>query len=114
MHPPPPESPPLPHPAPLPPPTPEPPPPAISARYASALAPPRNAQRYSPAPATTARRLPSRSDSTTSGRGAPRRPSRAVSTTTAALSGASSTSPVTGGSESHAAPASAAASGEGP
>src|SRR6202049_3470889 len=65
---------------------------ATSARYASALAPPRNAQRYHPAAAISARRsarapAPRRSDSSTTGRARPRRASRAVSATTAALSG---------------------------
>src|SRR6266705_1995588 len=88
--------------------------PATSARYASALAPPRNAQRYSPPAATIARRAPPRSDSTTTGRGGPRRASRAVSATIVPLSGASSLSEVAGGSESHATPPSAPARGEGP
>src|SRR2546427_568135 len=95
---------------------------ATTARYASALAPPRNAQRNSPAAATVARRAlppaPSCSDSTTTGRGVPRRARRAVSTTTAALSvgrgRARSDTAAAGASESHAIPASAPASGDGP
>src|SRR5256885_2273782 len=59
---------------------------ATTARYASALAPPRNAQRNSPDAATVARRAPPGCDSTITGRAAPRRARRAVSTTTAALS----------------------------
>src|SRR5437773_876346 len=94
---------------------------ATSARYASALAPPRNAQRNSPAAATVARRAlppaPSCSDSTITGRGVPRRARRAVSTTTAALSAgegrARSDTAAAGASESQAMPASAPASGDG-
>ena len=89
--------------------------PATSARYASALAPPRNAHRYSPPTAITARRRPSRSESSSTGRGGPRRASRAVSATTAELSiWAASARDAAGGSESQAIPASAVASGEGP
>src|SRR5438094_4203416 len=90
--------------------------PAISARYASPLAPPRNAQRYSPPAAIMARRRPSRSDKSSTGRGGPRRASRAVSATTAELSGADERSArdAAGGSESHATPASAAASEDAP
>src|SRR6266849_6939225 len=87
---------------------------ATRARYASALAPPRNAQRYSPAAAISARRCPPLSDSTTTGRGGPRRASRAPSATVIALSEASSVSEVAGGSESHTTPASVAATGDGP
>src|SRR3989442_8078678 len=93
---------------------------ATSARYASALAPPRNAQRNSPAAATVAwRALPPfsvRSERTSTGRGAPRRAWRAVSTTTAVLSrgSARSDTAAAGASESHAIPPSAPASGDGP
>src|SRR5438105_3429442 len=90
---------------------------ATTARYASALAPPRNAQRNSPDAATAARRAPPGCDSTITGRAAPRRARRAVSTTTAALSPvggrARSDTAAAGGSESHATPASAPASGDG-
>src|SRR5690349_18326753 len=90
--------------------------PAMSARYASPLAPPRNAQRYNPPAAIRARRRPSRSDNRSTGRGGPRRASRAVSATTAELSicEAASTSDDAGGSESHATPASAVARGDAP
>src|SRR2546426_801573 len=66
---------------------------ATSARYASALAPPRNAQRNSPAATTVAWRalppppFPERSERTSTGRGAPRPARRAGSPTTAVLSG---------------------------
>src|SRR5205814_6329002 len=90
---------------------------ATTARYASALAPPRNAQRNNPAAATVARRAPPTCDRTITGRAAPRRASRALSTTTAELSpggtGARSDTAAAGGSESHATPASAPASGDG-
>src|SRR3989441_6661418 len=88
---------------------------ATSARYASALAPPRNAQRNTPAAATVASRalppppFPARSERTSTGRGAPRRARRAVSTTTAVLSegSARSDTAAAGASESHAIPPSA-------
>src|SRR2546423_5626476 len=90
---------------------------ATTARYASALAPPRNAQRNNPDAATMARRAPPACDSTITGRAAPRRASRAVSTTTAELSpggtGARSDTAAAGGSESHATPANGPASGDG-
>src|SRR5207249_4130657 len=59
---------------------------------------------------------PSRSDSTMTGRGLPRRARRAVRTTIAALSegSARSDTAAAGASESHAIPASASASGDGP
>src|SRR5437763_6246174 len=88
---------------------------ATTARYASALAPPRNAQRNSPEATTVARRAPPDCDSAITGRAAPRRASRAVSTTTAELSPATarSATAAAGGSESHATPANAPASGDG-
>src|SRR5204863_4675751 len=72
------------------------------------------AQRYSPPAAITARRAPARSDSATIGRAGPRRARRAASAIVVELSGTSSTRDVAGGSESHATPASAPVSGEGP
>ena len=90
---------------------------ATTARYASALAPPRNAQRNSPDAATVARRAPPPGERTITGRAAPRRASRAVSATTAELSPAggraTSDTAAAGGSESHATPASVPASGDG-
>src|SRR5690242_1577738 len=86
--------------------------PATSARYASSLAPPRNAQRHSPLAVTVAERRPSRSRNSTTGRAAPCRPRLAVSPATAPESGVSGSTPLSGGSESHASPASAAASGD--
>src|SRR5579884_1151402 len=62
----------------------------------------------------TARRAPAALATHTTGRGGPRRPSRAVSTATPALSPGTSASTVAGGSESHAMPASPALSGDGP
>src|SRR5207245_6488106 len=81
------------------------------------LAPPRNAQRNSPDAAPVARRAPPPCKRRITGRAAPRRASRAVSTTTAELSpggtGARSDTAAAGGSESHATPANAPASGDG-
>src|SRR6266702_7692902 len=85
---------------------------AMSARYASSLAPPRNAQRYSPAPAILTRRWPPRSVSNSTGRAGPRRARRAVSATTVELSGVVGASAASGGSESHVTPASAKLSGD--
>src|SRR5438093_12865704 len=62
----------------------------------------------------TARRAPPRWDNVTTGRGGPRRASRAASATVVELSGASSATDVAGGSESHTTPASAPARAEDP